>query len=412
MKKKSWLAGLVLVLFIAGITIGIWRLYFRKPDFDKVGGTILVYEIDKGNDGQAAGADLTAMMAQALERRLDFACVKALDNGRVEIRIPRRGEIHAQDVQRVKSLATMAGQLEFRILANSSVDEKAMDDAWEMLNKRVETDAALRRELKEMQDRGSPPPPPQLIGTKEPMVYEISMPNAQRCQVTYSWVELGEHEREILGLYEGGKENPAAEKTWQRMKKNCGTAFWLKDPFSRSGRFLLNGALFYSRVCSDRNLKDDDRKKKAIDFFVLVRDRELDQNLPADLPLQKRRTPKIDGSYLTSACPEKWDDSLFPNRWRLDLTFNPTGTELFRLLTRQNAPSDPQKVLNHLAILLDDQILSAPTINSEIQGGRGMIDGRFTEHEMKNLAIVLNSGPLPARFNPVPVSETTVQPRE
>jgi hypothetical protein len=412
MKKNRWLAGLLLILFIIGLVLGIWQFYFRKPekpDFAKMGGTILVYEIDDGN------ADLTDSMAKALEKRLDFAWVKALDKGQFEIRIPRIGKKHPDDVVRIKELAAMVGHLEFRILANGSVDQNAMDDAWDMLNKRTETDAALQVELKERQDKGLPPPPLQLMGEKETTTYEISMPNGQSCKVTYSWVELGRHEREILGLYQGGKENPDAEKTWQHMKKNCGRAFWLKDPFSKSRRFLLNGALFYSRACTNRNIKDEDRKKKAIDFFVLVRDPELEQNLPADLPIQKRRTPQIDGKYLTSAYARKWDDSLFPNRWRLDLTFNPTGTELLRLITLKNAPRAEAKLsldLNHLGILLDDQILAAPTINSEIRDGRCMIDGRFTEQEMKNLARVLNSGPLPARLKPQPVSETTVEPNK
>src|SRR5262249_7528472 len=97
MKKKPWLVVLVLVLVVIGGVIGIWQFYFRsppKPDFDKLGGTILVYEIDRGHDNKEPDADLTASMAQALERRLDFAWVRPLDKGRVEIRIPRSGEKH------------------------------------------------------------------------------------------------------------------------------------------------------------------------------------------------------------------------------------------------------------------------------------------------------------------------------
>jgi hypothetical protein len=302
----------------------------------------------------------------------------------------------------------MVGHLEFRVLANSLIDEQATDDAWEMLNNGVETDATLRAELKAMQDRGLPPPPPRLKGNKEQTIYEIKMPNGQKCQVTYSWVELGPHERRVLGFYAGGPQNPDAEKRWQEMKRKLGRAVRLKDAFSTTGRFLLNGALFYSRACSNRNLSHEERDKRVIDFFVLTRDPELDRSVPADQPLGKRRTARIDETYLKSVSPEPWDDFTFPNEWRLDFTLNATGTELFRLLTQKNAGPEPQKVVNYLAVLLDDQVLSAPTLNSEIRTGRGMIAGRFVEQEMKNLAIVLTSGALPARLKSLPVSETEV----
>src|SRR6516162_6614648 len=107
MKKKPWLVVLVLVLVVTGGVIGIRQFYLRspaRPDFDKVGGTILVYEIDRGHDNKEPDADLTASMAKALEGRVDFAWVRPLDKGRVEIRIPRSGEKHEDDVQRVKDL--------------------------------------------------------------------------------------------------------------------------------------------------------------------------------------------------------------------------------------------------------------------------------------------------------------------
>src|SRR5262249_18208368 len=157
---------------------GIWQFYFRsppKPDFDKVGGTILVYEIAPGHDNKEPDADLTASMAKALERRLDFAWVRPRDKGRVEIRIPRSGEKHDDDVQRVKDLVAQTGLLEFRILANSVDDNEAIRDAREMINVRTENDAALQKELKELQEKGLPPPGPRKLGAKEPSIYEIPL---------------------------------------------------------------------------------------------------------------------------------------------------------------------------------------------------------------------------------------------
>jgi SecD/SecF fusion protein len=49
-----------------------------------------------------------------------------------------------------------------------------------------------------------------------------------------------------------------------------------------------------------------------------------------------------------------------------------------------------------LAIILDRQVLSAPTIRSAIPGGKVMISGRFTVAEATTLAVLLSTSPLPA----------------
>ena len=48
-----------------------------------------------------------------------------------------------------------------------------------------------------------------------------------------------------------------------------------------------------------------------------------------------------------------------------------------------------------LAIVLDDKVISAPNINDEIRGGRGVITGRFTLEEAQDLARILKEGALP-----------------
>jgi len=48
-----------------------------------------------------------------------------------------------------------------------------------------------------------------------------------------------------------------------------------------------------------------------------------------------------------------------------------------------------------LAIVLDGKVLSAPVIRARI-GAEGVIEGKFTEAEARELAMVLRSGPLPA----------------
>lgn len=61
-----------------------------------------------------------------------------------------------------------------------------------------------------------------------------------------------------------------------------------------------------------------------------------------------------------------------------------------------------------MAIVLDNNVYSAPSIRERISGGSGVITGRFTETEAKDLAIVLRAGALPAPL--VPIQNLTVGP--
>jgi preprotein translocase subunit SecD len=51
-----------------------------------------------------------------------------------------------------------------------------------------------------------------------------------------------------------------------------------------------------------------------------------------------------------------------------------------------------------LAIVVDDQVISAPTVQSPITGGNGVITGSFTEARAKDLATQLNAGALPVEL--------------
>lgn len=53
------------------------------------------------------------------------------------------------------------------------------------------------------------------------------------------------------------------------------------------------------------------------------------------------------------------------------------------------------------AIVLDNRIISAPVINSPITSGSGQITGSFTMQEAQDLAVVLQSGQLPAKLQVV-----------
>ena len=70
---------------------------------------------------------------------------------------------------------------------------------------------------------------------------------------------------------------------------------------------------------------------------------------------------------------------------------NSQGANTLAKITREN-------IGKQLAIMLDNKEQSAPTINSEINGGSGIITGRFSIEEANNLANLLKSGALPVEI--------------
>lgn len=60
-----------------------------------------------------------------------------------------------------------------------------------------------------------------------------------------------------------------------------------------------------------------------------------------------------------------------------------------------------------MAILLDDKVISAPNINSQIND-QGVIQGQYTPEELKYLVNTLNAGSLPATLADEPISERSI----
>jgi protein-export membrane protein SecD len=73
----------------------------------------------------------------------------------------------------------------------------------------------------------------------------------------------------------------------------------------------------------------------------------------------------------------------------VNFRFDSTGGRRFADITREN-------VNKRFAIVLDDEIISAPNIQSPILGGAGQIFGNFTVESANELAILLRAGALPA----------------
>ncbi|MCI5039477.1 MAG: protein translocase subunit SecD [Donghicola eburneus] len=97
------------------------------------------------------------------------------------------------------------------------------------------------------------------------------------------------------------------------------------------------------------------------------------------------QAPVVTGEQLTDAQPS-FDQN---GRPAVNFRFNPQGARKFGDYTAANIGSP-------FAIVLDGEVISAPTIQSHIPGGSGIITGNFTIEESTNLAVLLRAGALPA----------------
>ncbi len=121
------------------------------------------------------------------------------------------------------------------------------------------------------------------------------------------------------------------------------------------------------------------------------------QDNPAEkLPIRKRI--EVDGANLTDA---RAGTSQADGSWVVNFTFDSLGARRFAETSRAN-------VGKRFAIVLDNQILSAPVIREAITGGRGQISGSFNAASANQLAILLRAGALPAPLTVV--EERTVGP--
>ncbi len=113
---------------------------------------------------------------------------------------------------------------------------------------------------------------------------------------------------------------------------------------------------------------------------------------------------KITGDYLTRA-EISTDDGDGP---AVSFNFSTKGAYLFESLTSQNRPKK-DGFKSQLAILLNDEIHSAPNINAVISN-RGQITGEFTIQEVNELIGVLNAGALELPIKKDPINEFTISP--
>ena len=110
------------------------------------------------------------------------------------------------------------------------------------------------------------------------------------------------------------------------------------------------------------------------------------------------KNPVITGLDMRDASARQ--SQLGSTNWEIDFSLTVGGAQRF-------ADATGKHVQDRLAIVLNNEIKSAPTIQSQISD-RGQITGSFSQKSAEDLALVLKSGALPAKV--VYLEERTVGP--
>ncbi|MEQ1809517.1 MAG: hypothetical protein ABL889_06315 [Terricaulis sp.] len=100
------------------------------------------------------------------------------------------------------------------------------------------------------------------------------------------------------------------------------------------------------------------------------------------------RRPEFTGERLARANPSTDPQT---GEFVLSFQFDAEGARRFCRITSEHTGQ-------RFAILFDNQVMTAPTINEPICGGSGQISGNFTAESANELAIIMRAGALPAPF--------------
>jgi len=167
----------------------------------------------------------------------------------------------------------------------------------------------------------------------------------------------------------------------------------VRDP-QRAINLIGQTALLEFKLVDDEGNIEEALKGNIPPGDIILYQRSVDEKTGAvrKIPFLLREKTMMTGEFIKDARVAL--DSQFHEPY-VAMEFTDVGAKLFEQITAAN-------VKKRLAIILDNNLYSAPVIQERIAGGRAQITGRFDTKEASDLAIVLRSGALPA---PVKVLE-------
>ena len=385
MKKFGGKFALIIGLTLLGL-VSIWPPEERlKTGIDLSGGTILVYEVNKA--GTASGSVNLEELITALKRRvnpegvLDIP-IRKIGNNRIEVILPKAT---AEEVEEVKRKMTNVGSLAFRILANHKHDSAAIDRA---MGPKGLTNPPSKYQWAKLGETISGTNP-----TTDPQGTTLTDPSRR-------WVKNA-----LVGrtVYVSGKNTAGLEQADVAIpiEGNAINSLKLKKPHGLATLTAYRIEYNPSRITAGNPVN-------PFPTDPIIREEKVAPGHVQRYVLYKVDRQEVTGKLLARAEPQQ-DDHYQP---AVGFVFNRTGGRKFGELTRAHLPEEGGNFKYQLAILLDDWVQSAPSINQEIRDS-GIIEGGpqgFSAPELDLLITVLRSGSLPASLNPEPLQEESVGP--
>ncbi|MGC8638309.1 MAG: protein translocase subunit SecD [Isosphaeraceae bacterium] len=382
MKPARW----KIILTIASVALGLFAMV--PPDkklklgIELSGGTILVYEVAKENLGPNFNMDelISALKQRADPQGVKETPIRKIGSNRIEIILPQASD---EEVEEVKKMLTDVGQLEFRILANRKHDSTVIDRA--------------------LGPQGLSKPPPR-----------------------YKWARLGEISTGTKPTFTSDTITDAQQK-WKK-DLYAGTEVFLTGKSNEGGPEQTVSVPVLRNTANTLTLTKSHGLTSITSYRIEYNPSNIHGGDPSNprpsdpIVREDRITPgfselhilcnldrqEVTGKYLSRTYATT-DERLQP---AVGFQFNRQGARRFGQLTRDHLPEEGDAFKYQLAILLDNLVMSAPSINSEIRES-GIIEGGgqgFKPKEVQHLINILQAGSLPASLNPTPAQEEKVGP--
>lgn len=397
--------GLSVIYFVVGMTLpnrlhqkfaliffftfvglyGMWPPSEKlKLGIDLSGGTILVYEVERASASSEGAKVNMDELISALKQRADPQGVKEMPirkigGNRIEIILP---EASAEDVDEIKKMLVDVGALEFRILANEKHD------------KAIRERALGPSGLSKLPNR-----------YKWARLGEISE-GTDPAFTANSITDLGQNWKK--DLYAGatidlvGKDSTGAETpVTVPIQKNSSRTITLTKEHG------LKSIKSYRIDYNPSNIRAADRDNPR-PGDPIIREEKVAPGRTELYILCNQDRHNVTGKYLSRIYGTQ-DERLQP---AVGFVFNHAGARRFGSLTGEHLPEEGDAFKFQLAILLDNLVMSAPSINSQIRD-TGIIEGGgqgFKPKEVEHLINILQAGSLPASLNPIPLQEEKVGP--
>ena len=435
-----------------------WR-HDLKPGIDINGGTSLIYEIQRPAGGEVV-PDLADRMASALKTRVDPKGVRnliwrPLGGDKLEIQLPRTASSGQSAAARTAFLAAQTSLDDYNLQVPQVIDalESSQKDAngadvRQKIDAYAKGSAQRTQLLTEIAGLTKKIAAAKATGDyKAGAEAEIALDpvKAQLEQTNVTPAEL----QNALDAQESGNAKPV-EALRDRLKGDPQRLKAVDEFLSRDKAMKQLGDTVDDAASLKRLLKGSG----VLSYHILVSPRDpqeagvyseaaqrLQERGPRAEPGEQAQWFEVSRpsdfgqamqSYNGTSYALAWVDTQHSmvNReglpqWRLDevsrgsqngesvvnFKFDPQGSKLFGELTGRWKPAGDRQY--QLAIILDNRLISAPNINSQIFGSGIITGGRggFSRAELDYLVNTLSAGSLPAQLSDEPISEITVGPQ-